>query len=711
VAIGDNNNDGVLSSEESSALQVNLTLYGVNEVLQMQDLAANLQQTVGVDAVEFNLMWEGANHTDDLIKGLTAVQNAGMETHGVINGSQASALIDEGFSFNEGNHIEVVHDYAQGTHLSNSLKELQKLGVDAVAVSGGVTVSLGDGAWGINTLPVIGDLDMNGVLSTEERTNTNVTLEATFNNLEEVLLHASDLVNHVGVDAISLNISSSELNSLADSLTAQANTLSALEMADLSANAINVDGANYASVAIDQGLAQTLINGGLHFAAEDHIDLHATGTFIQNGLKDLQKLGVDSVTLNASTVADITNGSIPSFSALSLEAGITVNLEVATSEQLNALGTLAQSNQTDGWENSLSNLTGIRSIELAGDSTSLQAMLSSKDGSLAQTIASVQTLRWEGFSLDTIDVSGSAIESSFTITDAQANELVSAGLHFESADHITLETTGTHLQTSLRELQRLGVDSVATNGSTLDINLGYEINGFGSSLNGMTNLGGDQVDVTLHAITGNLPTFLWHVADENADLKAIGIDHVQLGYSADNNSALTDVLSQLGVAYTGNPYPGSSIDILHKSGVDLELNGRYYNYSINGYSEDANVRLDMPVSSLIEAGVHFALDDVVTINASANASGTHITTSLKDLQKLGVDFVGNTVPNGTSNSSLSTYTDWKLGVTKDFGGGLSGALAYVGTNAATYKGAYTYTSPSGKNLGQAGGLISLTKTF
>jgi len=75
------------------------------------------------------------------------------------------------------------------------------------------------------------------------------------------------------------------------------------------------------------------------------------------------------------------------------------------------------------------------------------------------------------------------------------------------------------------------------------------------------------------------------------------------------------------------------------------------------------------------------------------------------------NWVNNSVPNGTSNSSLYSYTDWKLGVTKDFGGGLSGALAYVGTNASIYKGAYSYTSPSGKNLGQAGGLISLTKTF
>jgi len=74
-------------------------------------------------------------------------------------------------------------------------------------------------------------------------------------------------------------------------------------------------------------------------------------------------------------------------------------------------------------------------------------------------------------------------------------------------------------------------------------------------------------------------------------------------------------------------------------------------------------------------------------------------------------YTGATVPAGTSNSTLLSYTDWKLGVTKDFGSGLSGALAYVGTNAATFKGGYSYSSPSGNNLGRAGGLVSLTKTF
>ena len=73
--------------------------------------------------------------------------------------------------------------------------------------------------------------------------------------------------------------------------------------------------------------------------------------------------------------------------------------------------------------------------------------------------------------------------------------------------------------------------------------------------------------------------------------------------------------------------------------------------------------------------------------------------------------VQGSVPNQT-NSSLYSYTDWKLGVTKDFGGGLSLAAAYIGTNAAkSSTGTYNYASPTGKNLGGATGIVSLTKTF
>ena len=74
---------------------------------------------------------------------------------------------------------------------------------------------------------------------------------------------------------------------------------------------------------------------------------------------------------------------------------------------------------------------------------------------------------------------------------------------------------------------------------------------------------------------------------------------------------------------------------------------------------------------------------------------------------------GNYTYQGTGYNF--NYTDWKLGLTKDFGGGLSAAVAYIGTNAqkttGTNSGAYVYATPQGANQGRAGGLISLTKTF
>ena len=68
------------------------------------------------------------------------------------------------------------------------------------------------------------------------------------------------------------------------------------------------------------------------------------------------------------------------------------------------------------------------------------------------------------------------------------------------------------------------------------------------------------------------------------------------------------------------------------------------------------------------------------------------------------------VSNNSSAYNFS-YADWKLGVTKDFGAGVSAAVAYVGTNAKSVAGAPVYGTPQGKSQGNAGGLISLTKTF
>jgi uncharacterized protein (TIGR02001 family) len=69
-------------------------------------------------------------------------------------------------------------------------------------------------------------------------------------------------------------------------------------------------------------------------------------------------------------------------------------------------------------------------------------------------------------------------------------------------------------------------------------------------------------------------------------------------------------------------------------------------------------------------------------------------------------------PSGWSASTPNniSYTDWKLGLTKDFGGGLSLSAAYVSTNAnASWWN--TWTANSYGSAGRGGAVVALTKTF
>ncbi|GGY80083.1 TorF family putative porin [Pseudoduganella plicata] len=56
------------------------------------------------------------------------------------------------------------------------------------------------------------------------------------------------------------------------------------------------------------------------------------------------------------------------------------------------------------------------------------------------------------------------------------------------------------------------------------------------------------------------------------------------------------------------------------------------------------------------------------------------------------------------NNGGADYTDWKVGVTKDFGVATV-ALAYVDTNTESY------IAPNGKNLGKSGVVLTVSKTF
>lgn len=135
-----------------------------------------------------------------------------------------------------------------------------------------------------------------------------------------------------------------------------------------------------------------------------------------------------------------------------------------------------------------------------------------------------------------------------------------------------------------------------------------------------------------------------------------------------------------------------------------------------------------PNTTEIYAAQNFTFDAVTgylkfswaasTLFGTANSSGSNYTDLTVNYDTgvwglalnahVGYQYVaGQIAGGGMSNNSLFSYTDWKLGVTKDFGSGFAGSVAYVGTNAKSG----AYVNPQLQNLGKGGFLISLTKTF
>jgi len=77
---------------------------------------------------------------------------------------------------------------------------------------------------------------------------------------------------------------------------------------------------------------------------------------------------------------------------------------------------------------------------------------------------------------------------------------------------------------------------------------------------------------------------------------------------------------------------------------------------------------------------------------------------------VGYQYVPNNIVLSGATWNMS-YADWKLGLTKDFGGGLSGSAYYTGTSAQKVGNTYVYATPNGGNAGRGNAVVALTKTF
>jgi uncharacterized protein (TIGR02001 family) len=75
-----------------------------------------------------------------------------------------------------------------------------------------------------------------------------------------------------------------------------------------------------------------------------------------------------------------------------------------------------------------------------------------------------------------------------------------------------------------------------------------------------------------------------------------------------------------------------------------------------------------------------------------------------------VPHIGHQKVDGNGNGIFS-YTDYSIGVNKDFGNGLVATLSAVDTNAKKVGGVPVYISPSGKNLGKSGLVAGIKYSF
>jgi uncharacterized protein (TIGR02001 family) len=139
-------------------------------------------------------------------------------------------------------------------------------------------------------------------------------------------------------------------------------------------------------------------------------------------------------------------------------------------------------------------------------------------------------------------------------------------------------------------------------------------------------------------------------------------------------------------------------------GVSYDIGGLYYFYPSNGLPTSANT---FELYGQLGYGPGYIKYSHSTTNlfgtADSKGSGYLDIGANLDLME-GLVLNLHAGRQNVKHNSAYSYTDYKIGVTKDFGfASVSLAAIYANTKA--------YVSPSGKNLGRTGAVLSISKTF
>ena len=387
--------------------------------------------------------------------------------------------------------------------------------------------------------------------------------------------------------------------------------------------------------------------------------MQAVGTQVTPTLKQLQALGVEAVLVDSAVVDANPN----------LHYGLTIELGSTGVLATTGIPELVSSLQTE-----LIIADG-QVAEVAGLATDLADagvdVIGAADGTLTVGDADFDTIINAGLSfasetevtaqlsnvsltsliadidaslpdtgIDIVDL----VSNAASINETQAGDLISAGIHFASGDTITVQAQGTAMSTSLKDLQQLGVDVVlmdeAVVGAPHDIELSLGTTGtlsptgiptFSSSYDVSLNIADTQVAEVAGLAAALHTAGIDYIGGADGSLTVADAD-LQTIFSNDLHFAkATEVTAQ----FTAN----SGIDTLVTTfdAAELSVPGASTDFGVDIIDMTTNTAAitEAQAGSLILAGVEFAAADVVT----EQAAGTQLSTTLKELQDLGVDHV------------------------------------------------------------------------
>ena len=563
-------------------------------------------------------------------------------------------------------------------------------GTLSVVAVNGAPISIGEPV----TIPGVGtiSLNANGTLGFTPALNANGTknFSYTLSDGQGGTTLGSVTVNIAAVaDGSTLTVASNNVGFLVDN---------AENIAASGVGQIDVDGpGTIGTLTLTDGEAAKLIDAGLSLVDQDGATV-VVATQLSNNLQSLQTLGVDSIdaangvtaiSVDAGNLSLLLTGSLPQFDVAQSDGALDVTLNVAGTIGGGAPGALFAGVTDPAGLIAGLGAAGIDHIDLGGSGTNASAQISGAQASqligagidfadddvvtvaatqLSNNLQSLQTLGVDvvavvggatvldidagslaalspaglpqfdvaqsdgaldltlnvagggdlfagqadplgliaalgGAGIDHLDINGDAMLGTTQISDAQAEALVNAGIDFDGDDTINVVAVGTQLGTTLSELQTLGVDDVTTTSElgVLSLDAGLEGSGGLATFIG-TEL--PQFDDALDVSLGVKGADFLSVDVETlaADLLAAGIDHLHI-----------DPLAP--------PLPIAEAHI----------------------------------GALIAAGLDFTDDSAVTMMAAG--ASTHLSTTLHDLQELGVDSIQRLGPTGPLTVDLGENID------------------------------------------------------